>query len=105
MVENSPLDVSAWIKRLGLDFKDSIAPYGLSYDFPYHQIRVDKPLLYAAVNYWVPSQHVFCFNGIELCPTIEEFGTIMDKPKIDDLIFSTIGKDLPSLLQVMLGEP
>ena len=30
MEENSPLDVSVWIRRLGPDLKDSIAPYGLS---------------------------------------------------------------------------
>ena len=53
MAENSPLDVSTWIRRLGPDFKDSIAPYGLSCIFPYHQIRVGKPLLRAAANYWV----------------------------------------------------
>ena len=45
MVENSPLDVSTWIRRLGPDFKDSIAPYGLSCVFTCHQIRVDEPLL------------------------------------------------------------
>ena len=52
-----------------------------------------------------PSQHVFRFNGIELCPTIEESGAIMDELKIDYLIFPTMGGDLPSLLQVMLGVP
>ena len=59
----------------------------------------------ATANYWVPSQYVFCFNGIELCPTIEEFGTIMGELEIDDLIFPTIGGDLPSLLWVVLGVP
>ena len=105
MAENSPLDILAWIRKLGPDFKDSITPYGISSIFPYHQIRVDEPLLHAAANYWVPSQHVFRFNRIELCPTIEEFGTIMGEPEIDDLIFPTMGGDLPSLLQVMLGVP
>ena len=91
MAENFPLDVSAWIKKLGPDFKDFIAPYGIYCIFPYHQIRVDKPLLHVATNYWVPSRHVFCFNGIELCLTIKVFGTIMGEPEIDDLIFLTIG--------------
>ena len=91
MVENSPLNVSSWIRRLGPDFKYSISPYGLSCIFPYHQIKVDEPLLRAATNYRVPSQYVFHFNGIELCPTIEEFGAIMGEPKIDDLIFPTMG--------------
>ena len=43
MVENSPLDVFAWIRRLGHDFKDSIAPYSVSCIFPYHRLRVDEP--------------------------------------------------------------
>ena len=103
MAENSSLDVSAWIRRLGLDFKDSIVSYGLSCVFPYHQIKVDEPLLRAAANYWVPPRYVFRFNGIELCPTIKEFGAIIGELEIDDLIFPTIGRDLPSLLQVVLG--
>ena len=89
MAENSPLDVSTWIRRLGLDFKDFISPYGLSCVFPYHQIRVDEPLLHAAANYQVPTRHVFRFNGVELCPTIEEFGAIMDEPRL------TISSSLP----------
>ena len=72
MAENSPLDVSTWIKKLGPKFKHFLAPYGLSYIFPYHQLRVDEPLLHATANYWVPSWHVFRFNVIELCPTIKE---------------------------------
>ena len=77
MAKNSPLDVSAWYRKLGLNFKDSIAPYGLFCIFPYHQIKVDEPFLCATANYWVPSQHVFRFNEIELCPIVEEFGDIM----------------------------
>ena len=98
MAENSPLDVSTWIRKLGPNFKDSIAPYGISCIFPYHQIRVNEPLFHAATNYWVPSWHVFCFNRIELCPTIQEFAVIISESEIDDLIFPTMGGDLPSLL-------
>ena len=64
---------------------------------------MDGPLLLVVANYWVPSRHVFCFNGIELCPTIEEFAAIMGELEIDDLIFPTMGGDLPSLLRVVLG--
>ena len=104
MAENSALDVSTWIKRLDLDFKDSIAPYGLSCVFPYRQIRADEPLLCVIGNYWVPTPHVFHFNGEELCPTIEEFGAIIGELDIDDLMFPTMGGDLPSQ-QVVLGIP
>ena len=97
MAENSSLDVSTWIRKLGPDFKDFVTPYGLSCIFPYHQIKVDEPLLCAA-SYWVPSRHVFHFNGIELWPTIEKFAAILGEPEIDDLIFPTMVEDLPSLL-------
>ena len=66
---------------------------------------MDEPLLHATVNYWVLSWHVFHFNGIELCPTIEKFGVTTGAPEIYDLIFLTMGEDLPSLLQVVLGVP
>ena len=61
------------------------------------QIRMDEPLLRVTANYWVPTQHVFHFNGVELCPTIEEFGAIMGESEVDDLVFPTIGRDFPSL--------
>ena len=105
MAKNSHLDVSTWVRKLGLDFKDSVAPYSLSCIFPYHQVRVDEPLLRATTNYWVPSRHVCCFSGIKLCPTIKEFAAIMGEPETDDLIFPTMGGDLPSLLRVVLGVP
>ena len=105
MAESSPFNVSTWIRKLGPNFKGFVALYGLSYIFPYHQIRVDEPLLRVATNYWVPSRHVFRFNEIELCPTIEEFAAIMGELEIDDLIFPTMGGDLPSLLLVVLGVP
>ena len=66
---------------------------------------MDEPLLCATANYWVPSCHVFLLNKIELCPIIEEFATIMGELEIDDLIFPTIGGDLPSLLRIVLGVP
>ena len=59
---------------------------------------MDEPLLRAAANYWVSSWHVFRFDGIELCLTIEEFTAIIGELEIDDLIFLTMGRDLPFLL-------
>ena len=59
---------------------------------------MDEPLLHAAANHWVPTKHVIRFNGVELYPTIEEFGAIMGEPEIEDLLFLTMGGDLPFLL-------
>ena len=90
MVEFSLLEVSAWIKKLGLSFKEAIIPFSLSCIFPYHQIKVDEPLLRAAANFWIPTRHVFHFNGVEICPILEEFSLIMGEPEVSTLIFPTI---------------
>ena len=99
MAKNSSLDVSTWIRSLVSISRILLLPIAfLASIFLYHQIRVDELILRVTTNYWVPSRHVFCFNGIEL-----EFSTIMGEPEIDDLIFPTMVGDLPSLLRVVLG--
>ena len=97
--------MSAWIKRLGPSFKEAVIPFSLSCTFPYHQIKVDEPLLHAAAKYWISTQHVFQLNSVEICPTLEEFSAIMGEPLVNDLIFPTMGGDLPTLVQTLLGVP
>jgi len=103
MAEFSPLEVSAWIKKLGPSFKDALVPLGLSCIFPYHQIKVDEPLLHAATNFWISSRHVFHFNNMEICPTLEEFSAIMGEPNVSTLILPTIGNDFADLAHDLLG--
>ena len=105
MVEFSPFNVSTWIRKLGLSFKKAIIHYVLSCIFPYHQIEVDEPLLLVAANYWIPTRHVLHFNGVEICPTLEEFKAIIGEPLVNDLVFPTMGGDLPTLIQALLGVP
>ena len=104
MAKISPFEVSTWIRKLGPSFKEAIVPYGLSCIFPYHQIKVDEPLLHATTNYWIPTQQVFHFNGVEICPTLKEFSAIMGEPSVNDRIFPTMG-DLPTLIQALLDVP
>jgi len=59
MVEFTPLEVLAWIKKLSPNFKHALTPLGLSCILFYHQIRVNEPLLHAAAKFWIPTQHVF----------------------------------------------
>ena len=40
---------------------------------------------------------LFRSNGVELCPTIEEFGAIIGDLEIENLVFPTIGGDPPPL--------
>ena len=105
MAEFSTFEVSTWIRKLGPRFKEAIIPYGLSCIFPCYQIKVDEALLRAITNYWIPSQHVFQFNGVEICPNLEEFSAIVGEPSVNDLVFPTTGGDLPTLIQVLLGDP
>ena len=40
-------------------------------------LKIDTALLYAAITFWDPKDHVFRFNGQELCPLIEKFAAIL----------------------------
>ena len=66
MEKFTSLEVSMWINRLNLNFKDALIPLGLSCISFLHQIKVDELLLCAAIELWIPTQHAFQFNGVEL---------------------------------------
>ena len=40
-------------------------------------LKIDNILLHAAATFWDARDHVFRFNGQELCPLIEEFAAIL----------------------------
>ena len=42
-----------------------------------HRLQVDFSFLKAAMSFWDPQNHVFNFNGRELCPLPEEFSAIL----------------------------
>ena len=66
---------------------------------------MDGPLLCAAANYWIPTQHVFHFNSVEISSTFEEFSAIMGEPSVSDHVFPTMGGNLPTLIQDLLDLP
>ena len=43
----------------------------------------------------------FQFNGVEICPTLEKFSAIIGEPSMNDLVFPTIGGDLPTPIQAL----
>ena len=89
MEEFTPLEVSAWIKKLGPTFKDTIIPLGLSCISFYHQIKVNEHFHCAAIEFWIPTWNILHFNGVELCPILEEFGAIMGEPDLGSIITPT----------------
>ena len=40
-------------------------------------MKIDNAFLHAVTTFWDTQDHVFRFNGQELCPLIEEFATIL----------------------------
>ena len=42
-----------------------------------HRVQVDFSFLKAAASFWDPQNHIFNFNGRELCPLSEEFSAIL----------------------------
>ena len=105
MVEFTSLEVSMWINKQNLNFKDALIPLGLSCISFFHQIKIDEPLLRATTELWIPTWHVFQFNGVELCPTLEEFGAIMGEHNFDAIILPTLEEDLSNLSHQLLGVP
>ena len=99
MAEFTRLMVSAWIKKLGPSFRGALVPLGLSC------IKVDEPLLRVAAEFWIPTRHVFQFNGVELCPTLNEFSAIMGEPDISTLILPTTDEDFSNMAQQLFGIP
>ena len=93
MAKFTPLEVLAWIKKLGPIFKDAFILLVLSCILTYIQIKVDEPILSAAAKFWIPTQHVFQFNGVELCPTLKEFGATMGELNFSAIILPTLNED------------
>jgi len=55
MAEFTPLEVSAWINKFNLNFKDAFIPLGLSCISFFHQIKVNEPFLWAITKFWIPT--------------------------------------------------
>ena len=94
-----------WINKVNLNFKDALIPLGLSFIPFFHQIKGNEPLLRAATEFWIPTWHVFQFNDVELCPTLEELGAIMGEDYFGAIILPTHEEDLFDLAHQLLGVP
>ena len=64
---------------------------------------MNESLLRAAVEFWIPTRHVFHFNGVDLCPTLEDIGAIIGKPNVNSLILPTTNEDFSIMAQQLLG--
>ena len=51
MAKFNYLEVSKWINKLNLNFKDDLIPLSLSCTSFFHQIKVDEPFLCATTEF------------------------------------------------------
>ena len=103
MAEFTSFEVSLWINNLNLNFKYAFIPLGLSFTSHIHQTKLDEPSLRAIIEFWIPTHRFFQFNGVELCPTIEEFGAILGEFDFDAIILPSLEEDLSELAHQLLG--
>ena len=64
---------------------------------------MNEPLLCAVTEFWIPTQHVFQFNGVELYSTLDEFGAIMGEHNLGAIILPNLEEDVSDLAHPLLG--
>ena len=68
----------------------SLEPYGMLCLKTYQHVHVDFKFLKAAMAFWDPLEHVFFFNGLEICLVYEEFSAIAGRnpTKTEAVVFT-----------------
>ncbi|XP_052878898.1 uncharacterized protein LOC128285447 [Gossypium arboreum] len=73
-------------------------------DLPYLlDVKVDKYLFRALMQFWNPAYSCFIFGGVDLVPTVEEYMTLLNCPKIQaDRAYSR-PVNVPSFLKKLIN--
>ena len=69
--------MKAFLKSLNGNDWNKLQPFYVKSLRSLQHLKIDTTLLHAAATFWNTQDHVFRFNGQELCPLIEEFATIL----------------------------
>ena len=70
-------DINGWIRSFDFSTKTNFTTFKLERIKALRNVKIKWDFLCAAVKFWDLEDHVFRFNTAELCPTIEEFSTIL----------------------------
>ena len=70
-------DSNRWVCSFDFSTKTNLAAFKLEGIKALRNVKIKWDFLHAVVKFWDPEDHVFRFNTAELCPTIEEFSTIL----------------------------
>ena len=70
-------DINRWVRSIDFVTRTNFTAYKLEGIKALRNVKVKWDFLCAAVKFWDTEDHVFQFNIVELCPTIEEFLAIL----------------------------
>jgi len=67
------------------------------------KIEVLNPAIKALINFWDPDYRCFSFGNVDLCPTIEEYGMLMEFPKHLHQVYFPLRNDkvIPELSKLL----
>jgi len=70
-------DINRWVRSFDFSTKTNSTTFKLEGIKALRNVKIKWDFLRDVVKFWDPKDHVFQFNIVELCPTIEEFSTIL----------------------------
>ena len=70
-------DINRWVRSFDFNTKTNFTTYKLEGIKALRNVKIKWDFLRAVVKFQDPEDHVFGFNIVELCPTIEEFSAIL----------------------------
>ena len=76
----SPLtihDINRWVCSFDFSTKTNFTAYKVKGIKALRNVKIKWDFLYATMKFWDTEDHLFQFQTIELCPTIEEFSAIL----------------------------
>ena len=69
--------MKTFLKSLNKNDWNRLQPFHIKSLRSLQHLKIDTAFLHAATTFWDTQDHVFRFNGQELCPLIEEFAIIL----------------------------
>ena len=70
-------DINKWVRSFDFNTKTNFIAIKFEGIKALSNVKIKWDFLCIAMKFWDPKDHVFWFDTIELCPTIEEFSAIL----------------------------
>ena len=70
-------DINRWVRSFDFSTKTNFTAYKLEGIKALRNVKIKWDFLRAALKFWDPEDHVFQLKIAKLCPTTEEFSTIL----------------------------